>query len=65
MGRFGQRLSMMSQAAKAAMQSKGLRRYDTCSCHPRSWGLKKGLRRARRRLGRLIIREVSGEIQES
>jgi len=64
MGRFGQRLSMMSQAAKAAMQSKELS-YDTCSCHPRSWGLKKGLRRARRRLGRLIIREVSGEIQES
>jgi len=38
MGRFGQRLSLMSQAARSAMQSKGLKRFDTCSCHPRSWG---------------------------
>lgn len=27
-----------------------LSRGDCCSCHPRAWGLKKGLRRARRRL---------------
>jgi hypothetical protein len=65
MGRFGKRLSLMSQAARSAMQSKGLKRFDTCSCHPRSWGLKKKLRRARRRLGCLVIREVVREIQES
>jgi hypothetical protein len=38
------------------MPSKGLTRYDRCVCHPRAWGLKKGLRRARRRLGREIVR---------
>lgn len=38
------------------MPSEGLRRYDRCVCHPRAWGLKKGLRRARRRVGREIIR---------
>lgn len=57
MGRFGQRLSLMSQAARSAMQSKTLRHFDTCTCHPRSWGLKKGLRRARRRLDRILVRE--------
>ncbi len=37
--------------------SKGLTRYDHCCCHPRAWGCKKGLRRARRRVGRDIIRQ--------
>ena len=40
-----------------AMPSKGFSRYDRCSCHPRAWGLKKGLRRARRRVGKDIIRQ--------
>jgi hypothetical protein len=50
-------LSLMSKASRTAMQSKGLKRFDTCSCHPCAWGLKKGLRRARRRYDRLAIRE--------
>lgn len=29
--------------------------YSTCSCHPRQWGLKKGLRRARRRFDREAV----------
>lgn len=37
--------------------SRGLGRFDTCSCHPKAWGLKKGLRRARRRLGKQIIKD--------
>ena len=41
----------------AAIPSEGFARYDRCVCHPRSWGLKKGLRRARRRLGCEIIRQ--------
>ena len=49
-------LGLMSQASKDAMQSEGLKRFDTCVCHPRAWGLKKGLRRARRRYGRIVIR---------
>jgi hypothetical protein len=28
---------------------------NRCSCHPREWGLKKGLRRARRRLDHEIV----------
>ena len=43
--------------------SKSLaRRWNTCSCHPRQYGLKKGLRRGRRRLDRLVIQE---ELDES
>lgn len=41
------------------MVSRGLSRQDTCSCHPRAWGLKKGLRRARRRRSRAVIREFT------
>ncbi len=40
-----------------AMPSRGLSRFDHCTCHPRAYGLKKGLRRARRRLGQSIIRK--------
>jgi len=47
----------MSDARRPGMGGKGLSRYNHCSCHPRQWGLKKGLRRARRRLGKEIIRE--------
>ena len=39
-----------------SMPSRGLRRGNHCVCHPREWGLKKGLRRARRRFGRDLIR---------
>jgi hypothetical protein len=45
-----------------AVTSKGLTQYDRCCCHPRAWGLKKGLRRARRRVGLAIIRR---ELQEA
>lgn len=37
--------------------SRSLGRFDTCSCHPKAWGLKKGLRRARRRLGKQVIKD--------
>ena len=47
----------VKQAARSGhVPSKGLTRYDHCTCHPRAWGLKKGLRRARRRLGRDLVR---------
>lgn len=39
------------------MISKGLARDNHCSCHPRQWGLKKGLRRARRRYDKEVIAE--------
>lgn len=32
-----------------------LSRLNTCTCHPCQWGLKKGLRRARRRLDKDIV----------
>lgn len=37
--------------------SKSLSRFNRCTCHPQQWGLKKGLRRGRRRLDRLVIEE--------
>jgi hypothetical protein len=40
----------------SAMPSRSLARFDTCSCHPRGWGMKKGLRRARRRVSKELIR---------
>jgi len=50
--------SRVTQATRTgAMPSKGLTRYDRCVCHPRAWGLKKGLRRARRRVGRDLVRQ--------
>lgn len=44
-----------------AMPSKGFSRHDRCSCHPRAWGLKKGLRRARRRVDKDVVRQAMGE----
>lgn len=47
----------------SGMPSEGLTRYDRCVCHPRAWGLKKGLRRARRRVSLKIIRQaLRGEL---
>lgn len=46
----------------SAMPSKGLAQYDRCCCHPRAYGLKKGLRRARRRVGIAIIRRELRDI---
>ena len=37
------------------MRSEGLTKHDRCVCHPRAWGLKKGLRRGRRRLAKVLI----------
>jgi hypothetical protein len=42
----------------SAVGSKGLSgQHDRCSCHPQAWGLKKGLRRARRRVDKEVIRD--------
>jgi hypothetical protein len=38
-----------------------LGRFNTCSCHPVQWGLKKGLRRGRRRLDKQVISEELSE----
>jgi hypothetical protein len=32
-----------------------------CCCHPRAWGAKKGLRRARRRVDKEIVRRELSE----
>lgn len=49
--------TQVTQASRTgAMPSKGLTRYDRCVCHPRAWGLKRGLRRARRRVDRDLVR---------
>lgn len=45
-----------------AMPSEGLTRYDRCVCHPRAYGLKKGLRRARRRVGLALIRKELADL---
>jgi len=37
------------------MNKKNWARYNSCSCHPVQWGLKKSLRRARRRVEKEII----------
>jgi hypothetical protein len=39
-----------------AMPSEGFTRYDHCGSH-RAWGLKKGLRRGRRRFEKDLIRK--------
>ncbi len=31
---------------------------NMCSCHPKQYGLKKGLRRARRRVDKVLARQV-------
>jgi hypothetical protein len=35
-----------------------------CCCHPPQWGLKKGLRRGRRRLDKLIISQEMRQLQK-
>lgn len=42
-----------------------LSRLNTCSCHPKQWGRKKGLRRARRRLEREIVSQDLRETEET
>lgn len=46
---------VVEAARTSAMPSHGLTRHDRCVCHPRAWGLKKGLRRARRRVDKMIV----------
>jgi hypothetical protein len=36
--------------------SEGINHHGRCCCHPRAWGAKKGLRRARRRVDKQVIR---------
>jgi hypothetical protein len=50
------------RAERVTMGRGSLRRYDTCSCHPGAWGKKKGLRRARRRLAKDIVRGALAEV---
>jgi len=47
---------MKYTATKDGIKTGSIDRY-TCCCHPRSWGLKKGLRRTRRRFSKKIILE--------
>jgi len=52
----------MDQARRSGMtgpkkNSKSLSRFNRCMCHPQQWGMKKGLRRGRRRLDKLVIAE--------
>lgn len=42
-------------------RGKSLARQNTCSCHPEQWGLKKGLRRARRRVDKEIVASELGD----
>jgi len=50
--------SRFTNAAKRdGMSAKGMARYNTCSCHPMQWGAKKATRRARRRVGKAVIRQ--------
>jgi hypothetical protein len=51
----------VKQASRTGMLSKGLGRNDRCSCHPRAYGLKKGLRRGRRRFSKELIRKETSE----
>jgi hypothetical protein len=39
-------------------RSRTLASENTCSCHPKQYGLKKGLRRARRRVDKVLVRET-------
>jgi hypothetical protein len=39
------------------MVTKSLACWNRCSCHPKQWGLKKGLRRGRRRLAKIVIKD--------
>lgn len=52
----------VTQASRTgAMPSESLTKHDRCVCHPRAWGLKKGLRRGRRRFEKDLIRkELAG-----
>lgn len=51
----------LKQAEHGGNPTGSLARYNTCSCHPVQWGMKKGLRRARRRYERgLIESELAG-----
>lgn len=45
----------MQRGAGKNWQRKTLASENTCSCHPKQWGLKKALRRARRRVDRDVV----------
>lgn len=40
------------------------RAHNSCSCHPKEWGMKKGLRRARRRVDKEIVAQDRREADE-
>ncbi len=56
------------KAKREANPQGSLARHNHCTCHPKEWGLKKGLRRARRRLDHEIVvlslREADTETTE-
>ncbi len=49
-GRFVAQARKTGMVGRHGSGGHSLARMNTCSCHPIQWGLKKGLRRARRRL---------------
>ncbi len=58
------RTEIKNRAQKSGMQRgsdkwgrKTLSENSACSCHPKQYGLKKGLRRARRRFEKDLCRE--------
>lgn len=52
------------KARKAGNPQGSLARYNTCSCHPCEYGMKKGLRRARRRVDKEIVAQDRREADE-
>jgi len=56
----------VKQAQRSGMGRKfALSRLNTCSCHPCEYGLKKGLRRGRRRLDKEIVSLERREADEA
>jgi len=48
----------VGQASRTQMKTHGHLNRGYCCCHPPAWGLKKGLRRGRRRLSKALIEEA-------
>lgn len=57
--------SYVIKACREGNPQGSLARYNTCCCHPVQWGLKKGLRRARRRHDREVVQREADEHEES
>lgn len=61
------RSSITRKARKSGMGNHHgslARSNNTCSCHPKEYGLKKGLRRARRRVDKEIVAQDRREADE-